>query len=351
MITLVWRTDAHLADEPPQSRTDDWARTILGKVEQVGDIAREVKAQLVLDGGDFFHVKSPSRNSHELVRRATASHQGYPCPVYATIGNHDVKYGSMEFLGESPLAVLFESGVFGRLYDQHEVFIGPAVGNPETVRVHPFNRTTGVWSKGQPAKADKYPLVRVVGVPYHGAQYDMNRFRVIQKGPEDWLVAVVHCLSSSRGGTMFEGEDILRYSDMANMAPDMWLMAHWHKNQGCEKIGPDKWVVNIGSLSRGALTQDDLTRIPEVAILKFTKTEMTVTPRPLVVAPATEVFNVTGRARAEAREMTIDAFVGNLRTALAKKPANSLLDALRTCDAPDAVRERALGYLEKAGAR
>jgi len=39
VITLVWRTDAHLADKPPQSRTDDWAETVLDKLRQVGEIA------------------------------------------------------------------------------------------------------------------------------------------------------------------------------------------------------------------------------------------------------------------------------------------------------------------------
>ena len=68
-ITLVWRSDAHNSDQAPQSRTDNWNETILGKLTQVGDIAREVKADAVLDGGDSFHIKSPSRNSHRMRKR------------------------------------------------------------------------------------------------------------------------------------------------------------------------------------------------------------------------------------------------------------------------------------------
>ena len=47
-ITLVWRTDVHLSDRTPRSRKDNWTDTILGKLRQVGEIAREVKADAVL---------------------------------------------------------------------------------------------------------------------------------------------------------------------------------------------------------------------------------------------------------------------------------------------------------------
>jgi seryl-tRNA synthetase len=45
------------------------------KIEQVGVVAREVKADAVLDGGDLFNIKSPIRNSHALVRRVAAARE------------------------------------------------------------------------------------------------------------------------------------------------------------------------------------------------------------------------------------------------------------------------------------
>ena len=121
MITLVWRTDVHLSDVSPSSRKDDWASTVLGKLRQVGMVADRVRAAAVLDGGDFFHVKSPSRNTHDLVRRVADLHATYPCPVYANVGNHDCVYGDYEYLDQQPLGVLFSTGVFRRCYDEHEV--------------------------------------------------------------------------------------------------------------------------------------------------------------------------------------------------------------------------------------
>jgi hypothetical protein len=192
-ITLVWRTDVHLSDNPPSSRKDDWTSTVLDKLRQVGVVAAKVQAAAVLDGGDFFHVKSPSRNTHDLIRRTAEVHAAYPCPVYANVGNHDCVYGDYGYLDQQPLGVLFSTGVFRRLYDEHEaVFVQDGF------------------------------KVRVVGVPYHGTQYDLDRFRRIRKGDEDVLVCVAHVLASARGGSMFEGEDILSYDALPAFEPDLF---------------------------------------------------------------------------------------------------------------------------------
>jgi DNA repair exonuclease SbcCD nuclease subunit len=323
VITLVWRTDVHMADMPPQSRTDDWASTILGKLGQVGDIAKDVHADAVLDGGDFFHVKSPGRNSHEMVRRVTEAHASYPCPVYANIGNHDVKYGSMEYLSESPLAVLFESGVFKRCYDQHEaVFVSGGV------------------------------KVRVVGIPYHGTTYDMNRFTSLVKHDEDHLVVIAHCLASAKGGTMFDAEDVIGYNQLANLGPNVWCFGHWHKNQGITEIARNKHVVNVGSLSRGSISQDDLARTPSCVVMRFGKDTVTFETVPLKVAAPADVFNLEARERKNTRIMTMDAVVDRLKSQLTMRESGSVLDTVReAASIPENIRERTIHYLERAGAR
>jgi len=323
MVTLVWRTDIHMADTAPQSRTDDWAETILGKIAQVGVIARAVKADAVLDGGDFFHLKSPGRNSHDLVRKVAAAHAAYPCPVFGNVGNHDVKYGSMEYLSESPLAVLFESGVFQRLYDEYEA-----------VFVHNGFK------------------VRVVGIPYHGTRYDMNRFTGIVKKDEDRLVVIAHCLASPTGGSMFEAEDIISYKELANLDPDVWCFGHWHKDQGVTEIAPGKVVVNIGSMSRGSISQDDMGRKPSCVVMRFSPDNVTFEKIALKVAPPEEIFNIAGKARMEARQTTMDAVVERLKGTLNMREEGSVLDLVREVEnISDPIRERTIHYLERAGAR
>jgi len=340
MITLIWRTDVHLADRPPQSRLDDWTATLLEKITQVGEIALKEHALAVLDGGDFFHIKSPSRNSHELVNRAARVHRGYPCPVYATVGNHDCKYGSAEFLKEGPLGVLFETGVFHRLYDEHEAVFetGDFVGmNGHQV----VNGSSGYANKFK---------VRVVGVPYHGTQYDMNRFTTIVKGDEDFLVVVAHCLANEKGGTLFEGEDILKYSDLANLAPDVWCFGHWHKDQGVKEIAPGKWVVNVGSLSRGSLSQEDVARAPKCVSLNFQPGKFSFKIHPMKIQPAIEVFDLEGRERRIARTEAMDTFVDHLKDTITFRDEDiSIEDSIKAVkDLPDDVKERAISYVEQA---
>jgi DNA repair exonuclease SbcCD nuclease subunit len=324
MTKIIWRTDVHLSDRTPRSRTDVWRETVTGKLRQVGEIARAAGADAVIDGGDFFDIKSPGRNPHDLVREVADIHEQYPCPVYANVGNHDCVYGDYEYLPQQPLGVLFATGVFKRLYDEHELVI----------------EKDGV-------------KVRVVGVPYHGTSYDLSRLDV-KKGDEDFLVMACHMLASPKGGTMFENEDIVAYGDLAELDADVWMFGHWHKDQGVTEIAPGKWVVNTGSMTRGALVQDDMDRKPCAVELRFggacpSDTPLEIIRHDLEITPAVEVFDVEGRARAEMRESVMDDFVTKLKETLVLDGSeDSLGDAIRTAEVPDSVRERALVYLENA---
>lgn len=352
-LRLVWRTDVHLSDRPPQSRRDDWESSLIGKLEQIRHIAHNMKAMAVLDGGDFFHVKSPVRTPHRLIQRVAELHKTYSCPVYATVGNHDCVYGDIDFLPQQPLGVLFATGVFQRLYNEHEVYFGPGVWDGTGEGVYPYNRATDAWAAGDPFqyatdRDDRVPIVRVVGVPYHGTSYDMARLSGIGKGREDYLVVIAHMLASKRGGTMFEREDIVSYDDLAGMAGDLFCFGHWHKNQGVKEIAPGKFVVNVGSLSRGSLAEDDVGRIPTCALLSFGD-RIEIEERELVVQPPRDVFDLAGRQKRIERDQSAEHFVKSLKESLGwDKPKESLLEQVRTIpDLPDEVRERVLLYLEE----
>ena len=329
MIRLLWRTDVHLSDSTPSSRTDDWPETVLHKLERVGDIARQYAVDAVLDGGDFWNDKTPIRTTHRIVGRTAQVHRAYPCDIYANVGNHDLRLAQLDNLGESPLESLFASGVFHRLYDEHELVIAK----------------DGV-------------KVRVVGVPYHGPRYDLDRFRRIKRGDEDWLVCVAHVLASPQGGEMFAGEDILSYGSLHDLMPDVdvFCFGHWHKNQGIQDIGNGKTVVNIGSLTRGSLTQDNIEREPGVAVMAFWPKATTVPPAiefvKLPIRPANEIFDLNKRVREEARVTTVDAFVASVKKELqatTDRPFSEIVQGMESV--PDKVKERALEYIENARRR
>jgi DNA repair exonuclease SbcCD nuclease subunit len=318
-VRLLWRTDVHLSDVSPASRKDDWTESVFDKLDQVKEVARRARVHGLIDGGDFFHLKSPSRTTHRLVQRVAMHHADYPCPVYCTPGNHDAVYGNYEYLPQQPLGVLYAAGLFGRLYDEHE-----ARFESDGVRV------------------------RVVGVPYHGTSYDLERFASIKRGDEDHLVCVAHVLASERGGTMFENEDVLRYSELAEFAPNLYLIGHWHNDQGVAEIDDTK-IVNTGAMTRGSIAQDDVDRRPAIALLTFTKEAVKVQVARLRVQAAEEVFDLDAHVRAEARATTMDAFVSSVRETLVEREGESLEDCVKASELPEIVRERAIAYLEAAG--
>lgn len=338
-MNIVWRTDVHMADKGPMSRKDNWPDMVLDKLTQVRDVAIARKAVAILDGGDFFHIKSPSQNTHELIQRVATHHRSYKMPVFCTPGNHDSKYGDYAFLGEQPLGVLFETGVFRRCYDEHEAvfetgdFVG--IGGHQMVN-------------GSMGYANKFK-VRVIGIPYHGSTYDRERFKAIKKGDEDVLVCVAHVLASPKGGTMFEGEDIIKYSELLDYAPDVFMFGHWHKDQGVTQIG-DKTIVNIGSLTRGSLSQDELQRQPACAVLTLERGKpVEVEVVRLKVGAPEDVFDVDGRNRQVHQQVEIEAFVTRIREALAPKvDGETLTQVVEGIEGvSDEIKERALAYLER----
>lgn len=317
-IRLVWRTDVHLSDKAPSSRTDDWVMTVLEKLAFVGRVAEKVGASAVIDGGDFFHVKSPSKNSHQLLRRVIELHQQYPCPVYANIGNHDCVYGDLTYLHQQPLGVLFEAGIFKPLYNEHE-----AVFEKDGISV------------------------RVVGIPYHGAEYDLDRFRVEKKG-EDYLVVAAHLYASPSGGSMYGTEDVVSYDDLLNIDADIVLFGHWHKDQDVVEKG-GKTFVNIGSLTRGSLSDDEIERVPSCAVMSFVKNKYQVKKVPLPVKPAGEVFDLAGKIKKEERAVAMEEFVSTLHQEISSQSSVDIKEQVENLKGlPDLVKEKAILYLEQA---
>ena len=192
-VAFIFRTDTHVADQGPVSWKADYPTEIWSSLKQIGQFAREHKAKAVLDGGDYFHVKAASRNSHALVVKSAEIQNGYPCPTWSIEGNHDVKYNNLDTIVEQPLGVLFASGVFNHLRDQ--------------------------------TFTDGDVTVRVVGVPY-SPDRTLADLLAVQKGSEDYLVCLVHALAAENPPASVEdffGEPVFRYVDLVtDNGPDVW---------------------------------------------------------------------------------------------------------------------------------
>lgn len=318
-LSFIYRTDTHVSDKSPVSWKADYPAEIWSNLEQIGTLARVHGAAAVLDGGDFFHVKAASRNSHASVIKAAGLHKNYPCPTYCVEGNHDLAYNDLDSIEKQPLGVLYAAGVFNHL--REVVFEDGGV------------------------------RVRVVGVPY-SVRRTLDDLRAIQKKPgDDFLIAVVHALASANPPSQVEdffGEPVFRYGDLITEdGPDAWLFGHWHRDQGIVEI-KGKHFINQGAVSRGALIHENVNRTPQVSLLEFERSGPAFRTLQLVVAPAADVFDFERKERIETETQSIDEFVAKLQEDAVFDSTATIESNVQSLDFAMNVRERALAYLARA---
>jgi DNA repair protein SbcD/Mre11 len=318
-LGFIFRTDTHVADKSPASWKGDYPEEIWSNLAQIGGLAKQHSATAVLDGGDYFHVKSASRNSHALIYRTASTHRDYPCPTWCVEGNHDLAYNNLESLDRQPLGVLYGCGVFNHL--REAVF------------------------------TDGGMQVRVVGVPYHPRRA-LGELLAIRKQPgDDFLIAVVHALAADNPPEKVEdffGEPVFRYSDLvSDDGPDVWSFGHWHRDQGVVEINGKRFV-NQGAVSRGSLTHENVARTPQVSLIECEPTGIIVRTLPLVVAPASDVFDMERKERIETEKRSIDSFLEHLQQDTNFDPTQSIDVNIHTLDFAADVRDLALKYLAEA---
>jgi DNA repair exonuclease SbcCD nuclease subunit len=316
-MRFIFRTDVHAADRGPESWKGDYPAEIWSNLRQIGEMAREHQARAVLDGGDFFHLKAATRNSHSLVATVASLHAAYPCPVYCVEGNHDIAHNNLNTIEDQPLGVLYATGAFKHL--REEVFEEPGV------------------------------KVRIVGVPYSPFR-KLEELRALRKQDGEHLVAIVHALAGPDPPAHVEeffGEPVFRYEDLVFQdGPDVWCFGHWHKDQGIvERDG--RTFVNQGAVSRGALVRENLERTPKVALIEATPDGVSATSLPLEVLPAAEVFDLERKERRDAEEEVITKFVETLASS-GVDPSADVDAQVATLDFAQEVRELGLRYLELA---
>ncbi len=305
-MKFIWRTDVHFSDHTPKRRKDDWRSTVAKKLEWIGKYAKEIGAKAVIDGGDFFDVKIPAKNSHYLINQSMTIHQKYPCPVYSVFGNHDARHSNVDLLDEQPLGVLYKSKTFKPLLFARPEHLAKQDTDHHGALKHTFyNESHEVTFEENGLK------VRWVGIPYHGKTYHLEWINQIQKKDEDYLFVAAHLLASPRykvKGSMFGAEDILGYEYLKNHTGgvDAWFFGHWHEDQGIVNLNAEDqnttkpvFVVNIGSLTRGSLSIKDLDheqeRLPSIAVVHVDENGLHIEKKLLdkdVAKTKEEVFNI-----------------------------------------------------------
>lgn len=99
--------DVHLTDptRKPTGRTSLYTEEILAKLQFCVDTANKLSVPLV-QAGDMFHLKTPSRTSHSLVSSVHDILEQTNNGVWIVPGNHDMQGDRLDSLDRQPLGVL-----------------------------------------------------------------------------------------------------------------------------------------------------------------------------------------------------------------------------------------------------
>lgn len=107
-MKLGFFTDTHLRATTPEGRTDDFAKSILVKLEEIGEIFNQEKVEAVLFGGDLFN--SPD-SSYSIVYDAMSVLKAWNKRIVGIVGSHDYYGYQMKSLKRTALGLVVNSGI------------------------------------------------------------------------------------------------------------------------------------------------------------------------------------------------------------------------------------------------
>lgn len=317
-IRFLTSSDEHLADLPPGFRKDDYRASILDKIAWQGGLAGRSLCDAIIRGGDFFHVKAANKTTHTTMQMVASLHKEFTCPTFALAGNHDMTNNDLSSVYRSqPLGVLFRTGVFRELNEQ--TFVNGTL------------------------------KVRVVGVPYLTdlSVPDLTT-RITKRQDDGYLIAVIHALASfapDEKVQSFFNEPIIDYRDLVFPGcPDLYIFGHYHKDQGIvDHLGVK--FINLGSISRGALTFENLERKPKSALVTITSSGVDAEEIILPHRDASDIFDLNLKRRLDTERRDLSDFIEKLKL----NTNDDVLDRNNMLASyPDNLRSLALEILEAA---
>lgn len=252
---------------------------------QINELASNLQIQAIIQLGDFFHIKAPSRNSHELVIRAAKWAKAASCPVYVVPGNHDLTNDRLESLEEGqPLGVLYATGAVCKA---DNYFGGlPVYGVP--------------WQQFWDAEQS---------VADRAVKNALAEFK-----PSDTpQLIVTHAPFFPEGSNpAYEHYATGKFAKMVNPSGKSNVQVcygHIHDWHGQYVINGVRFC-NYGALSRGSLTESNLTRPVGVTIWDSITGKFEFVT--LQAKPAEEVFRVKEITEVRTAQVKLDEFLASV---------------------------------------
>lgn len=110
-MKVLFLGDPHFDSQTPISRIDNYAETSIRKLSEIRKLALDNDVSHVMTTGDFFDkVQVSFAYLNNLVQELRKFKED-GLTVWSSIGNHDLPYNNMSYFKNTPLNVLFNSGL------------------------------------------------------------------------------------------------------------------------------------------------------------------------------------------------------------------------------------------------
>jgi DNA repair exonuclease SbcCD nuclease subunit len=320
-FTFITANDIHISDKPPRSRIDDFRETVLGKIHQAGIACNKLKADAMLLAGDLFNIKDPPKNSHCLNQNLIREFKQFNCPIYSIEGNHDLVANQLDSISEQPLGVLYEDKTLIKLREH-------------TIEKNGYK-------------------VSLIGIPYID-ELDLSTVQIPAKGDCTTQICLLHLYAGLKGGMLYK-ERLYGYDELEKLSPDIFVIGHYHIDQGVyEQNG--KHFVNIGSLTRGTLSEEDLAHRPQIGFIRITiddhgNPSYTVKTIALKIKPAAEVFDLDKKKEEIKEDKEMKDFIDKLSSEVVNNTKDEVKDIdelISKMDMAKEVKNRVLSLIQKA---
>lgn len=320
-FTLITANDIHVSDNGPRGRIDDFKAAIFDKLTQMAMACSKLKADAALITGDLYNLKNPAKNTHTLNIELIRIFKKFPCPIYMVEGNHDLTGNNLESLKDQPLGVLFADGTLRQL--RHEIL----------------------------KKDDRE--ISLVGIPYT-ENLDLTTLELPPKQPHIAQICVMHLYAGIKAGMLYR-ERLYGYDELAKLPADIFVLGHYHVDQGIYEEG-GKYFMNIGSLSRGTQTEEDINHHPQIGLIKISMEdgkppEFVLRSIKLKIKPASEIFNMVKKEEEKREKEEIQLFVEKLAAEASKGPVDkskTIEDIIASMDMAKVIRDRVMHFIQEA---
>lgn len=320
-IKFITFTDVHMSSVNPSSRKGDYERDILDKLDQIRALGAKVGVDFFICAGDLFNLKAPMRNPHALNATLINLFKSFSAPIYTTEGNHDLRQDSYETFSEQPLNVIYSSD---------------AMIQARNIRKTINNIT-----------------FRVRSIPF---QEEPDLSLIEHAGDDvDLSIFILHLYSSLEGGMLFKTK-LFSYYDIAKLMDDIFVLGHYHVDQGVEILtenGKPQHFINVGAISRGSLSDEDVKRLPKVSLVTVTKEDGKISVEATVVRlkvkPVDEVFDLVVHEREKKEQKEAQEFVSKLKSEIMDAPeGDRITDEINSMDLDKKVLDKVNYFLNEA---